>query len=100
LGPAHKSTSHAKFHRDLGGMWLSGMAQEAATKENPHAYEAMVHMTYDTAAKNFLTIWVDNLGGWASQTSPGWDGDKMVWLGDGSMAGKKLVSRDTFTKKG
>lgn len=24
----------------------------------------------------------------------------MVWVGDGSMADKKIVARDTFTKKG
>jgi hypothetical protein len=24
----------------------------------------------------------------------------MVWLGDGSMEGKKIVARDTFTRKG
>jgi hypothetical protein len=81
-------------------MWISGQVEEAAAKDNPHPYKGMMHMTYDAAAKNFMMLWVDNLGGWATQTSPGWVGDKMVWLGSGSMAGKKVTARDTFTKKG
>jgi hypothetical protein len=100
LGPAQKSTTSIKIHGDLDGMWLSGRVDEAASKENPHAYKGMLHMSYDAAAKNFLMIWVDNLGGWATQTSPGWEADKMVWLGDGTMTGKKVGARDTFTKKG
>jgi len=100
LGPAHKSATTVKIHSDLDGMWFSGRFEEAASKENPHAYRGMMHMNYDAAAKNFLQIWVDNLGGWAKQTSSGWDGDKMVWLGEGTLAGKTIGARDTFTKKG
>jgi hypothetical protein len=57
-------------------------------------------MTYDTTARNYLMLWIDNTGGRASQTSSGWEGDKMVWLGDGSMDGKKIAARDTFARKG
>ena len=99
LGPAHKSTTSVKIHSELDGMWLSGHVDEAASKENPHSYKGTMHMNYDTTSKNFVTIWVDNLGSWAKQTSTGWEADKMVWLGDGTMAGKAVVARDTFTKK-
>lgn len=57
-------------------------------------------MGYEAGAKTFQMIFVDNTGGSATQTSPGWEGDTMVWLGDGSMGGKKISARDTFTKKG
>ena len=100
LGPAHKSNTIVKFRKDLDGAWVTGRVAEAATKENPHSYQGMGHMTYDAAAKNFVMLWVDNFGGWAMQTSAGWEGDKQVWLGDGSMMGKKVSARDTFTKKG
>ena len=99
-GPAHKSTTSVKIHGDLDGMWLSGRIDEAASTGNPHPFRGMMHMTYDTTAKNFLMLWVDNTGGWATQTSSGWEGEKMVWLGDGSMGDKKIMARDTFTKKG
>jgi hypothetical protein len=57
-------------------------------------------MTYDTAAKGFLMLWVDNTGGWATESSSGWQGEEMVWLGGVSMGGKKITGRDAFTKKG
>jgi hypothetical protein len=98
--PAHKSTTSVNIHPDLDGMWLSGHIEEAASKENPHGFKGILHMNYDKVAKNYLMLWVDNFGGWSSQTSSGWDGDKMVWLGSGSMAGKKVDARDTFAKKG
>jgi hypothetical protein len=100
MGPAHKSTSAVRVHGDLDGMWVSGRVEEATSKENPHGLKGTFHMNYDAAAKNFVIVWVDNSGGWAAQYSPGWEGDKMVWLGDGSMGGKKISARDTFTKKG
>lgn len=100
LGPAHKSTTSVKIHSDLDGMWLSGRIEEAASKGNPHPFKGMMHMGYEAGAKTFQMIFVDNTGGSATQTSPGWEGDTMVWLGDGSMGGKKISARDTFTKKG
>jgi hypothetical protein len=100
FGPAHKSETHVRIHGDLDGMWLSGSIEEVATKENPSPFKGVTHMTYNAAAQNFVMIWVDNLGGFATQSSPGWDGSKMVWLGDGTMAGQKIVARDTFTKQG
>jgi hypothetical protein len=100
MGPAHKSTTSLKIHGDLDGMWLSGRIDEAASKENAHPLRGLLHMTYDTTAKGFLMLWVDNTGGWAMESSSGWEGEKMAWLGDGSMGGKKIKGRDTFTKKG
>jgi hypothetical protein len=81
-------------------MWLSGRIEEAGSKENSHPFKGMMHMGYEAGAKSFQMIFVDNTGGWAAQTASGWEGDKMVWLGDGSMGGKKITARDTFTKKG
>jgi hypothetical protein len=99
-GPARKPTTSIKIDGDLDGMWLSGRIGDVASKENPRPFKGVVHMAYDTTAKNFLMLWIDNTGGRATQTSPGWDGEKMVWLGDGSMDGKKITARDTFTRKG
>ena len=39
------------------------------------------------------------MGGWAQQTSAGWQGDALVFTGDGVMGGQKSGARDTFTKK-
>jgi hypothetical protein len=100
FGPAHATSSRVHAHSSLGGFWVSGMVQENKTAENPTAMEGMFHMTWDTGNKRFLMLWVDNGGGWSQETSPGWNGDTMVWSGEGWMGGQKLTSRDTFTKKG
>jgi hypothetical protein len=100
LGPARMSSTKVSFQKDLDGMWYLGRIEEAASTENPRAYRGTAHMSWDGSSRNYLMIWVDNLGGYATQTSPGWEGDKMVWLGDGAMNGQKLTARDTFTKEG
>jgi hypothetical protein len=100
LGPARKTSTTVKFHSDLDGMWLSLRVDEAASKDNPHPYKGVGHMGYDAAAKKFLILWTDNTGGWAAQTSSGWEQDRMIWVGEGSMSGGKVSARDTFTKQG
>jgi hypothetical protein len=99
-GPARKTATAIKIDSDLDGMWLSGRIGDVPSRGNPHPFKGVVHMTYDAGAKNYLMLWIDNSGGRATQTSSGWDGDKMVWLGDGTMEGKKIAARDTFTRTG
>ena len=99
-GPARKTASTIKIDGDLDGMWFSGRIGDLPSKGNPHPFKGVVHMGYDALAKNYVMLWIDNTGGRATQTSSGWEGDKMVWLGDGSMEGKKIAARDTFTRKG
>ncbi|MBL8344954.1 MAG: DUF1579 family protein [Rubrivivax sp.] len=99
-GPARKTTTTLKFEGDLDGRWISGRIADMPSKGNPQPFKGVAHMTYDSAAKQFFMLWVDNTGGRATQTASGWDTDKMVWQGEGSMDGKKMTSRDTFTRKG
>src|SRR5947209_221567 len=99
MGPAHKTQSTVIGHSGLGGFWQMGTVKEAKTAENPMAMEGMFHMTYDPANKQYVMVWVDSMGGWATSTSPGWEGDKIAWSGDGMMMGKKTPMHDTFVKK-
>lgn len=99
FGPAHKTRSTTQGRLDLDGHWVVGTVKEAKTAENPHPLSGMYHMTYDSSAKSFVLIWVDNFGSWATTTSPGWQGNTMVFTGDQTMMGQKAKSRDTFIKK-
>jgi hypothetical protein len=99
MGPAGTMTSTADIRKDLGGFWQSGSIK--GTMQNMPPFEGMFHTTYDPAAKQYLMFWVDNMGGWARSTSPGWQGDKMVYNGDSHMPGQKpMKGRDTFTRSG
>ncbi|MGH9316776.1 MAG: DUF1579 family protein, partial [Thermoanaerobaculia bacterium] len=100
FGPAHKTRSAWQTKLDLDGFWYTGTVTEMNTPENPHPVRGMFHEGYDGAAKQFLMIWVDNFGTWATETSPGWQGDTMVFTGDQNVMGEKATARDTFVKKG
>jgi hypothetical protein len=99
FGPAHKTVTQVVAHYDLGGFWLSGHVMETKTDESPMPIEGTFHQTWDAGSKQFLMIWVDNFGGWSQETSSGWDGNTIVFTGDGFGGGKKMGERDGFTTK-
>ena len=70
MGPAHKNRTAVIIHSDLGGFWYSGTVREEKTAENPHPMSGMFHETYDAANKQFMMLWVDNMGGWATEHPP------------------------------
>jgi hypothetical protein len=100
FGPAHKSESTMTLKLDLDGFWYAGMMTEAKTASNPHPVKGMVHLGYDPAAKKYVMVWVDNFGSWATETSSGWEGDRMVWAGEQNVMGEKAYALDTFVKRG
>src|SRR5687768_7647795 len=81
FGPAHKTKTDVHIKKDLDGFWISGHVKEQKTKESPMPMEGHFHQSYDVGKKQFVMIWVDNFGGWATSTSAGWEGDKIVWTG-------------------
>jgi hypothetical protein len=97
LGPAGTSKGTVRSHSDLGGFWQSGMVKSTMSGM-PGSMEGMFHMTYDPGSKQYVMLWVDNMGAYAHETASGWEGDKIAFTGDMAMGGKKMSVRDTFTK--
>jgi hypothetical protein len=97
FGPAGTSKGTVRSHSDLGGYWQSGQVKSSMTGM-PGAMEGMFHMTYDPGTKQYVMLWVDNMGAYSHETASGWEGDKIVFSGDMAMGGKKMAVRDTFTK--
>jgi Protein of unknown function (DUF1579) len=95
MGPAQKTRSTVKIHTGMNGFWQIGNVSMSSTAMSMHG---MFHSTYDPGQKKYLLLWVDDMGGYAQQTSPGWEGDKMVYIGEGNMMGQKQQARDTFVK--
>ena len=96
MGPGGKTTTSVKSHTDLGGFWQSGRVKSTMT--GMPSMEGMFHMTYDPGAKQYVMLWVDNMGAWAKSTAAGWEGDKIVFSGEVAMGGKTMMSRETFVK--
>jgi len=96
MGPGGKMTGSVKSHADFGGYWQSGMVKSSMT--GMPAMEGMFHMTYDPGPKQYVLLWVDNMGAYSQETATGWEGDKIVFSGETAMGGKKMAVRDTFVK--
>ena len=97
MGPAGTSKGSVRMHSDLGGFWRSGMVRSTMSNM-PGAMEGMFHMTYDAGSKQYVMLWVDNMGAYSQETASGWEGDKIAFSGDMAMGGTKMTVRDTFTK--
>lgn len=98
MSPAGTMKSTADIRRDLDGHFQTGTIKGTSATMPP--FEGRFHTTYDTGMKQFVMLWVDNMGGWAQTTSAGWKGDTMVYEGEGHMGGQAMKSRDTFTRSG
>ena len=96
---AHKTKTDVKVKSDLDGFWYSGKVEQGK-KDNPQPLEAKFHWSYDVAQKRFEGGWIDNTGGWAMQSSPGWQGDTLTWTGEATLLGVKSGMRDVITRKG
>lgn len=98
MGPGGKMKSTVRSQTELGGFWQAGTVR--ATTAGMPPMEGRFHMSYDPGAKQYVLLWVDNMGAYSQETSAGWQGDKMVFAGDVTMGGKKMRARDTFVKAG
>lgn len=81
---------------DLGGFWQSGTVKGTTPGKPP--FTGNFHLGWDAAAKQYVMLWVDNMGAWSMERSPGWEGDKLVFIGDTQMGADKMRVRDTFTR--
>ena len=83
----------------MDGFWYVVDYEQRKSKDHPMPVKGHGHVGYDLAAKKYVGLGVDSVGGWVTESSPGWEGDKLVWLGDASVLGQKVSLRETFAKK-
>lgn len=96
MGPAQKTKSTVKSRTEMGGFWQIGTVSMSSPAMP--SFQGQFHTTYDSGKKQYVMLWVDNMGGYSQEAAPGWDGDKLVYTGEGSMGGQKMQTRDTFVK--
>jgi hypothetical protein len=100
FGPEHPYKSSFKMKKDVDNFWIALEYDQKKSKLHPTPIKAKGYVGFDSVGKKFVTIGVDNTGGWISESSTGWEGDKLVFAGEGSMMGQKVSFRETYTKKG
>jgi len=99
FGPEQDYKSTLKGKKDIDNFWIAIEYDQKKSKTHPMPIKARGFLGYDPAAKKYVSIGADNTGGWINESSTGWEGDKLVFAGDGSMGGQKVSFRETYTKK-
>jgi hypothetical protein len=100
MGPEHHTTATVHGTWILGGAWMQIQYTEAKTAKNPHPVDVRLFLGYDEQPKAFVSGTVDNMGGYATAQSPGWQNDKMIFSGPSHGGGATMTTRDTFTRVG
>lgn len=100
FGPEHPTRAKVTGAWKLGGYWLDVTYREIKTAKNPMPYTGSIVMGYDEGSKKFVDGFVDNFGGYGTQVSEGWDGDRFVMTGPVHMGPMTTEGRDVFVRKG
>ncbi|HKM79391.1 MAG TPA: hypothetical protein VJY15_00315 [Candidatus Acidoferrum sp.] len=99
MGPAEEFTDRFSFHMALRGSWL--LYQIDQLKGPVKGNQTLIgSVTWDANAKVHVRRDMNIGGSRVDVTSPGWDGDKMVYTGYMVAGDEKLPVKHTFTKKG
>lgn len=84
---------------DLDDFWLFMRFRDSSSEPDFSPIRGNWQLTYDSSQRVFVALWTDNLGHWAPSTSPGWQGDTLIFV-TSSVAGDNSMSvRDTFVRK-
>ena len=100
MGPEHASRGTVTSKWVLNNKWLEVRYSETKTSKNPQPFSVVAYWGYDAQTKKIVALSADNFGGYATQDSPGWNGDDLVFTGASHMGAMTMQGRDTFTRKG
>jgi hypothetical protein len=98
MGPGGDIATRLEMKMELAGFWLK--VEVISTKGPMKGEVAEGIATWDAASKMHVRYEFTPGPGWIKFTTPGWDGDKLVFDGDAMMGGQKMQMRHTITKKG
>jgi hypothetical protein len=98
VSKAKPTATTVKIEPTLDKRWLEINVAETKTPQNTNPLNATVLWGWDSAGKQFISVYFDDEGTWGTQTSKGWQTNKMVYRGPGYAAGKTAEIRDTFLR--
>ena len=100
MGPEQDYKSTFKGKKDVESFWISFEYSQKKSKAHAMPIIAKGYLGYDPAAKKYVSMGVDNMGGSVTESSPGWEADKLTFTGDGQMGGQKISFRETLHQEG
>jgi hypothetical protein len=96
--PEHAVSGKTGTKWIMNGTWLQFNYDSMKTKADPKPMSAAGFMGWDAEHKNFVMGSVCSDGCFSSESSPGWDGDAMIFSGPNHMGGMTMNGRDEFYK--
>ena len=100
MAPEHPTSAKVTGEWTLGGMWIRFSYLENKTPKNPMPVGVRGFFGYDAEIKKYVVGTVDNMGGYSTAASDGWNGDVIVFEGPWHLGDRTVPARDTFTKTG
>jgi hypothetical protein len=99
-GPEVAASTNLGFKLTMNDFYMS--IDGDAKMAGPQPMTMMFHGMngWDPTSKKLMRNDYDSMGGYVAFSSPGWEGDKIVFNGEGMMNGQKMKVRHTMTKKG
>src|SRR6476660_7883101 len=82
----------------MNGAWLQYNYDGVKTKSDPKPVSAAGFMGWDSEHKNFAMGGVCSDNCYSTESSPGWEGDAMIFTGPNHMGGMTANGRDEFHK--
>ena len=99
-GPEAPATTKLGFKMEMNDFFMAIDGDQKTMGAQPMTMTFRGMNGYDPMTKKFMRNDYDSMGGYVAFSSPGWEGDKMVFNGDGMMMGQKMKLRHTMTKRG
>jgi len=100
MGPEHPTKATVNGSWILNGSWVEIRYTEEKTAKNTHPYAVRDLLGYDEQPKKFVSGAVENMGGYSTAQSPGWENDKMTFAGAQHGGGATMNVHDIFTRVG
>jgi len=99
-GPDHPTSATMTLAWHLDGFWLEVRYDETKAAANPVPVSSVSEWGFDLLQKTLASQTVDNASGVDSQTTAGWQGDKLIFEGSARRFGTQFLDRDTFVRHG
>jgi len=100
MAPEHPTQATVSGEWTLGGTWIRFSYIETKTSKNPMPVGVRGFFGYDGEIQKFVVGGVDNMGGYNTGASDGWNGDSITFEGPWHLGTQTVKARDTFTKNG
>jgi hypothetical protein len=95
--PEVVTKSNLNFKKIEKGWYWEGIYKLHKTATTPDL-NATFLISYQPVAGVFVVIGYDDMGGALSETSPGFVGNTITFVGDGFMLGQQVQARETMTR--